>query len=118
MMRLAARFADEWNGLTFQTATPELFAPILADVNEACRDVGRDPRTLRRSIDIVVAPTGDIDIGLPGFGTPIHGGPDEIADQLAAFSSIGVSEVRTYVWPQSIDTVKAMGPVLTALDNP
>ncbi len=117
MMRLAARFANEWNGLTFGTPTPELFEPVLQQLDEACQSAGRDPATLRRSLDFIVAPTGITEIGLEGFGTPIHGSAEEIADRLAAFSSIGISEVRCYLWPQSIETVEAMAPVLAALDR-
>ena len=116
MMRLAARFADEWNGLTFGTPTLDYFAPMLRDVDAACREVGRDPATLRRSIDIIVAPTNVTDIGIPGFGIPIHGTPLEIAAQLAAFSDIGIAEVHVYLWPQSTAAVEAMAPVLEALD--
>lgn len=31
------------------------------------RQVGRDPATLRRSIDIIVTPKNVTDIGIPGF---------------------------------------------------
>ena len=117
MMRLAARFADEWNGLTFGTATLERFQPVLQQLDEVCESAGRDPASLRRSLDFIVAPTGITEIGIEGFGTPIHGSSEEIADQLAAFSSIGVSEVHCYLWPQSIETVEAMAPVLAALDS-
>lgn len=116
MMRLAARFADEWNGLTFGTPTIEHFAPIVEQVDAACREVGRDPATLRRSIGIIVAPTSVTDIGIPGFGTPIHGTFAEIAEQLAEFSDIGIAEVHAYLWPQSAGAVEAMGLVLEALD--
>jgi alkanesulfonate monooxygenase SsuD/methylene tetrahydromethanopterin reductase-like flavin-dependent oxidoreductase (luciferase family) len=116
MMRLAARFADEWNGLTFGTPTVEHFAPMVEEVDAACREVGRDPATLRRSVDIIVAPTAVTDIGIPGFGTPINGTPAEIATQLAAFSDIGIAEVHAYLWPQSRAAVEAMTPVLEALD--
>jgi alkanesulfonate monooxygenase SsuD/methylene tetrahydromethanopterin reductase-like flavin-dependent oxidoreductase (luciferase family) len=55
LMRLAARFADEWKGLTFSTPTLDHFAPVLRSVDAACREVGRDLATLRRSIGIIVA---------------------------------------------------------------
>lgn len=116
MMRLAALFADEWNGLTFGTPTLEHFAPVVEAVDAACGEVGRDATTLRRSIDIIVAPTNVTNIGIPGFGTPIHGTPTEIAAQLASFSGIGIAEVHAYLWPQSTATIEAMAPVLEALD--
>ncbi|MGB5731623.1 MAG: LLM class flavin-dependent oxidoreductase [Acidimicrobiia bacterium] len=117
MMHLTASFADEWNGLTFGTPTLEHFAPMVEAVDAACREVGRDPVTLRRSVDIIVAPTDVTDIGIPGFGTPIHGTPDEIAAQLAAFSDIGIDEVHAYLWPQSTASVEAMASVLEVLDG-
>jgi alkanesulfonate monooxygenase SsuD/methylene tetrahydromethanopterin reductase-like flavin-dependent oxidoreductase (luciferase family) len=116
MMRLAARVADEWNGLTFGTPTPEHFADQVEAVDAACREVGRDPATLRRSIDIIVAPTNITDIGILGFGIPIHGRPTEIAAQLASFSGIGIAEVHAYLWPQSTAAIEAMEPALEALD--
>jgi len=116
MMRLAARFADEWSGLTFSTPTLDHFAPVLRNVDAACREVGRDPATLRRSIDIIVAPTNVTDIGIPGFGIPIQGTPLQIAAQIAAFWDIGVAEVHVYLWRQSTAAVEAMTPALKALD--
>lgn len=117
MMRLAARFADEWNGLTFGTPTPQSFAPLLSRLDEACAYVGRDPLTLRRSVDIIAAPTGVVDHGLANFGIPLHGQPSELARQLRAFGDLGISEVRLLLWPQSYDTVAAMGLALEALDE-
>ena len=115
MMQLAARFGDEWNGFILKTPTVELLAPILDQVDTACRAVERDPATLRRSIDIQAAPTGDP--GLPSLGTPIQGSATEIAEQLTAFSDIGIAEVRLYLWPQDPEAVNAMAPVLEALDT-
>lgn len=115
MMQLAARYGDEWNGFSLKTPTVELFAPVIDQVDAACRAAGRDPSTLRRTIDIDAAPTGDP--GLPSLGTPMHGTPTEIAGQLAAFSDIGIAEVRLYLWPQDTETVTAMAPVLEALDS-
>lgn len=117
VMRLAARYADEWSGLTFDTPTPEFFAPLLCRLDAACADVGRDPGSLRRTVDVIAAPTGIVDHGLPTFGIPIHGRPDEMARQLAAFAESGIAEIRLYLWPQSHETVGAMHSVLTALDD-
>jgi len=117
VMRLAAHYADEWNVLTFDTPTPQYFVPFLTRLDEACAEVGRDPATLRRTVDVIAAPTGVIDHGLPKFGTPIHGRPDHMARQLAAFSDVGFAETRLYLWPQTRETVAAMEPVLAALDN-
>jgi len=115
MLRLAAEHADEWNGITFQTATTEVFGPKVAALEHACEAVGRDPLSLRRSIDIVVAPTTDEDPELPGFGPPIHGRPDFLAAQLSELAALGIDEIRTYLWPQTMESVDAMGAVITEL---
>jgi alkanesulfonate monooxygenase SsuD/methylene tetrahydromethanopterin reductase-like flavin-dependent oxidoreductase (luciferase family) len=117
VMRLAARYADEWNHLTFGTPTPQSFLPFLARLDEACGLVGRDPTAIRRTVDIIAAPTEVVDHGLPNFGIPIHGRPDHMARQLAAFAEVGIAETRLYLWPQTRETVAAMEPVLAALDQ-
>jgi alkanesulfonate monooxygenase SsuD/methylene tetrahydromethanopterin reductase-like flavin-dependent oxidoreductase (luciferase family) len=118
MMGLAARYAEEWNGFAvWETPTPEFFLPLLARLDEACTAAGRDPSTVRRSVDIIAAPTGEIDHGLSFMGVPLHGEPEEMAHQIAAFGEVGIAEVRMYLYPQSLETIQAMEPVLAALDR-
>jgi alkanesulfonate monooxygenase SsuD/methylene tetrahydromethanopterin reductase-like flavin-dependent oxidoreductase (luciferase family) len=118
MMRLVARYADEWNGVALRKSpTPELFLPLLSRLDEACTALGRDPSSVRRSVDIIAAPTGEIDHGLSFMGVPLHGEPEEMAHQIAAFGEVGIAEVRMYLYPQSLETVQAMEPVLRALDD-
>jgi len=118
MMRLVARYADEWNGfLVFKEPAPEVVHPLLTRLDEACAVLGRDPASVRRSVDITAAPTGEIDHGLSGLGPPLHGRPEEMARQLRAFADLGIAEVRAYLYPQSLEAVRAMEPVLQALDD-
>src|SRR4029078_8420997 len=44
MLRIIARYADAWN--TVWHGDPEAIVPEMAAVDEACRDVGRDPAAL------------------------------------------------------------------------
>jgi F420-dependent oxidoreductase-like protein len=46
-MRIAARYTDEFN---LSSASPETAATKFAELDEACRAVGRDPSTMRRSV--------------------------------------------------------------------
>lgn len=118
MMRLVARYADEWNGFAvWKKPAPEVVRPLLARLDEACAALGRDPASVRRSVDIIAAPTGEIDHGLSYMDVPLHGRPEEMAAQLAAFGEEGIAEVRTYLYPQSLETVRAMEPVLRGLDD-
>lgn len=115
MIDLAVRYADEWNGFSLATPSPDMFDPVMHRVDAACERAGRDPATLRRVVDITVAPTNDTDLGIPNLGTPIHGTEDEIAHRIVAFSDHGINEVRAYLLPQSPTTVEAMGRVLAAM---
>jgi F420-dependent oxidoreductase-like protein len=45
-LRLAARYADEYN---MSTSSPEVCAEKFAQLDEECRKIGRDPKTIRRS---------------------------------------------------------------------
>ena len=98
MMRLAAWFADGWNGWVPVDKGPsvELFRPMVEELERACQEVGKDPTTLRRSLDIPVDP-----LNLHGEGEkPIAGTSEEIAEAILAFQEIGVDEVRCYpYWP-------------------
>ena len=44
--RLAARYADEYN---LSSASPDRAAEVRGNLDEACREIGRDPETLARS---------------------------------------------------------------------
>jgi F420-dependent oxidoreductase-like protein len=48
MMRVVARYADVWN--TTGASTPEQAAEKSRVLDEACREIGRDPATIRRSM--------------------------------------------------------------------
>lgn len=100
MMRLAARFADIWNGWVPLKQGPSInsFRPFIESLEQACEDVGRDPATLRRSLDIQV----DL-LGLhEGGEKPISGTNEEIAEVILSFQEIAVDEVRCYpYWPET-----------------
>ncbi|MCZ6568092.1 MAG: LLM class flavin-dependent oxidoreductase [Actinobacteria bacterium] len=94
MLRLAARFGDEWNWWAHGKDLIESVRPITEELDQACAEVGRAPATLRRSLDVYsVDPLGI------GFDPEAHmvqiGGPTgEIADALLEFSEVGIGEVR------------------------
>lgn len=100
MMRLVARFADQWNAWTPDAQTVAAFRPMVEELERACEDVGRDPTTLGRTLDVAVDPhalLGEEPTWISDF--LISGSAVEIADGLCAFGAIGIDEVRCMVWP-------------------
>lgn len=87
---------------------------MLADLDRACEEIGRDPATIGRSVGLVVEPTERTGAAAFGMGEPIRGSAAEIADALASFATIGVTRVETMLWPGDLASVEAMGPVLAS----
>ena len=56
MMRLAARFGDGWNAWSPDPQTLDSFRPLTEELARACEEVGRDPASIGRSIDVAVDP--------------------------------------------------------------
>jgi alkanesulfonate monooxygenase SsuD/methylene tetrahydromethanopterin reductase-like flavin-dependent oxidoreductase (luciferase family) len=92
MLELAAELADEWNWWIAGPEDLEALARLVHDVERTCAGRGRDPASLRRSVDVysVMAPTTEP----PTDAWPISGPADAIADALLEFGRIGFDEVR------------------------
>jgi alkanesulfonate monooxygenase SsuD/methylene tetrahydromethanopterin reductase-like flavin-dependent oxidoreductase (luciferase family) len=94
-MRLVARYADEWNWWTGERDGIVKLHELVAEMDRACEELGRDPATLRRSIDVFsVAVPGVPDP--PADSTELHvsGPPGTIAEALLAYGKLGFAEVR------------------------
>lgn len=89
MMRIAARFADEWNAW----GTPETIAPQRAALAEACERVGSP--MLRTSVNALIDLTGDESI--PGFRV-LRGSVEQVRDQLGAYAELGFDEFILPDW--------------------
>ncbi|MCV7228859.1 TIGR03560 family F420-dependent LLM class oxidoreductase [Mycolicibacterium komossense] len=61
MLRVIARHADEWNATSIGDV--QVWAETSARLDTACRDAGRDPAQIRRSVQLFLYPTqeGQID---------------------------------------------------------
>jgi F420-dependent oxidoreductase-like protein len=93
-LRIAARWADEWN----VWGTPETLAHKVSVLEAHCRELGRDPGTIRRSAQALVF-LGDDPAWLErmrGTRTPmakIVGTAAELRDVVAAYAEAGVDEL-------------------------
>ncbi len=116
MLRLAARYADGWNWWIWGDPDPERLRPIADELDRACEEVGRDPGTLARSLDVYsLDPIGRF------TGTEAIGGsPDESAEMLLRYRDLGFDEVRLNMYPvddmeRLPGAVEALAPVVEHL---
>jgi probable F420-dependent oxidoreductase len=93
MLRITARFADEWN----TWGTPERVAEVGAALDRACEAEGRDPGTLRRTCQAMVSLQDDPSVAetvrgrLPAERS-IVGSAAELVDRLGAYAEAGIDE--------------------------
>jgi alkanesulfonate monooxygenase SsuD/methylene tetrahydromethanopterin reductase-like flavin-dependent oxidoreductase (luciferase family) len=121
MLRLTAKYADLWNvWLSGTNSDPVEVPPLRAAVDAACREVGRDPATLGRTISIMVDQTGQRQIGpsmKPDTARPLTGSPAEIAAGLRAFAAEGVSHIQMYFAPPTVASIEAFGAVMEVMGD-
>lgn len=114
-MTLAATHADIWSAFATASSLPGAFEPLTRALDQICESIGRDPASISRSVGVFVEP-GEAKVaeGL-GFGTCITGSSDQIIETLAGFASAGVTRVEIVPYPNTIETLEILTPVLSAL---
>jgi len=88
-MRAAARWADEWNWWTTEPAGYESMRPLVEELERACEEVGRDPATLGRSLDVYSIK--------PPSASASNSSATEAAGTLLGWRDLGFQEVRVNV---------------------
>jgi F420-dependent oxidoreductase-like protein len=93
-LRVAARYADEWNAWT----TPDMLAHKLSVLSKHCEDVGRDASDIRVSTQALVYLSKDtawLDSKRDAAGgrPAIVGAPDEVVDIVGRYREAGADEL-------------------------
>jgi len=114
MLRLVTRFADEWNWWVSANDASGLRG-LLDELIVACEEIGRDPATIRRSVDV-------FSVAAPGTPEPppgllqVRGSPDQVAEELLGYGALGFDEVRCNLQaPADVprtDAIRWMGEVV------
>lgn len=117
MLELAARYGDLWNWWAWGETLDQVkdrMTPILAALDAACHDLGRDPRSIGRTIDLytVIPPAFADRAGESGIDQPVTGPAEAIAEFIHALGEMGFEEVRCDVWPKTLESVEAMSEVV------
>lgn len=110
MLRLTAELADHWNG---GMRSIDEVPGLLADLVAACAEVGRDPGSITRSVEVLVRPSSAHDT--PAEEREIRGTTKAIAAELRGFAALGIDELQVQLRPNSIGGVEAFAPVIEAL---
>ena len=92
-LRIAARWADEWN----TWGPPETLRHKMAVLDRHCEELGRDPVTITRSAQALLVVSDDREELDRARGTAarmptIVGTPAEVRDVMAAYADAGVDE--------------------------
>jgi alkanesulfonate monooxygenase SsuD/methylene tetrahydromethanopterin reductase-like flavin-dependent oxidoreductase (luciferase family) len=122
MLRIALPQADAWNVWWADTGNSPAGVPPLRDiVDDAARDVGRDPASIERTVAVLVqlpGGAGRVDgSGLAAGVRALAGPASVIADELRAYAREGIGHVQLVVDPITTYSVRALGPVLLELDR-
>ena len=98
---------------------PDGLAEPLAAVDAACRDVGRDPAGVERTVAVMVAT--DRATGLRDFdrvaAPPLRGTAAELAEGLRGYARLGVTHVQLVIDPIDARAIESLGAVLELLDQ-
>jgi alkanesulfonate monooxygenase SsuD/methylene tetrahydromethanopterin reductase-like flavin-dependent oxidoreductase (luciferase family) len=115
MRRIVAQYADVWNGwLGYTDASAEAARAQVDQIEAACREHGRDPSSLVRTIAVRV--------NIPGSGyrpapneRPLSGSPEQMAEVLRGHASLGVTQVQVALTMGGSEGVRAFAPVIETL---
>jgi alkanesulfonate monooxygenase SsuD/methylene tetrahydromethanopterin reductase-like flavin-dependent oxidoreductase (luciferase family) len=126
MMAAMAKYADCWNAYYDDTHNQvdgiRRLRPI---IDAACREQGRDPATLERTVTVLMAdstadPWWD---RLPSEQTegqaplvPLTGPAESIAEVLRQYEQEGIAHVQICLDPTTSDNIEKLAPILEALD--
>ncbi len=102
MLRLTAEYADSWNSAWF--GQPTNFLPRRADLETACAEVGRDPKTLETTAGVNITFPDLVESDTPPDNSPdrvLTGTAEEIAAGLREYEALGVGHVICLVSPMN-----------------
>jgi probable F420-dependent oxidoreductase len=123
MLRITMPYADAWNTWYADTDnSPAGVPPLREVVDAACREVGRDPATVRRTVAAHVRLPGGRGRIMGDASTtqriaPLEGPPERIAEELRAYAAVGVSEIQAVLDPIDRPSIEAFAAVLPFLED-
>ncbi len=122
MLRATMAHADSWNTWYNDIENrPAGVARVRAVVDDACREVGRDPSGVERTAAVLVRLSGGAgriqgEAGRPPL-EPQDGDPAALAETLRAFAREGIAHVQLVLDPITLSSIVTVAPALAELDR-
>jgi alkanesulfonate monooxygenase SsuD/methylene tetrahydromethanopterin reductase-like flavin-dependent oxidoreductase (luciferase family) len=122
MLRITLPHVDQWNVWFADTGNSPAGVPPLRElVDGICREVGRDPAAIERTVAVQVQMPGGKGRVQGDYAKPIYpplvGPPEVIAEGLRAYAREGIGAVQLVVDPITREAIEALAPVLEDLDR-
>ncbi len=122
MLEITLPHVDAWNvWYRDSNNSPAGLEPILRQLDEACRAVGRDPAEIERTSAVLVRMPGGtgrvMGDTMQAEVPPVQGTAIEIARRVREYADLGLAEVQLVVDPITVESIKGLAPVLDELDR-
>lgn len=116
MLSIALPHVDMWNSWyqAFDNDPAELPA-LLRHIDQACRQAGRDPASVQRTVALLLK--FDREPSLRADGNPITGTPSEMARALRSIRDLGISHVQLVVDPITLESIERAAEVIGRLES-
>ena len=115
MLGLTAKYADSWSG-GFKSVAE--YAGKRDKVDRACREAGRDPATLERTVTLTVSlPDAAERQGETPSADARSGTPEELATALRTCAREGIAHIQVRLEPNTLAGIEAFAPTLEILDR-
>ncbi|HEX5825487.1 MAG TPA: LLM class flavin-dependent oxidoreductase [Candidatus Limnocylindrales bacterium] len=123
MLRIAAPHVQAWNTWFADTGNSPAGVARLRDVvDAACRDVGRQPAEIERTVAVHVRLPGGRgrtmgDVSQVDRIRPLEGEPETMAAELRAYAAAGIAEVQLVLDPIDRPAIERFARVLPLLEG-
>jgi probable F420-dependent oxidoreductase len=122
MLRITIPHVHAWNAWFADTGnSPSGVAGLRRKVDAACREAGRDPGEVERTVAVLVGLTGGL--GRSGGDPsqqaiePLRGTPDELARSFRAYAREGITHLQLVLDPITPMAIEELAPALEVLDR-
>lgn len=112
MLGIALPHVDWWNSwYSAFDNEPQRVAGLVAGIEAACHDAGRDPSTLQKSVAVYIR-FGDRPPSRRTGGTPWWGSTDDHLERLRVIEAAGINEVIGILDPITAASIESFGGIV------